>query len=207
VPDDPDGVDGPFDGVEESSVDVGTEYDPGSGVSSSSETGLWYPTVDDVVEVHDEIIAEDPDADPGVRDRDRIQYALDHVEGRPYGGGPETVHEKAFALLRLIASNHWFVDGNKRTALNVTNLFYLLNGYELQYGDELRAMLKLLAVRESRVDRETAAEYLADQTVELDEETIWALGLAALGAVLAEELDVDLSELDIGTDSLDGGSR
>jgi death-on-curing family protein len=69
-----------------------------------------------------------------------------------YGEKPETVHEKAFDLMRLIASNHWFVDGNKRTALNTTNLFYLLNGYDLEYGEDLRSMLKLLAVREQYVE-------------------------------------------------------
>lgn len=70
--------------------------------------------------------------------------------------------------MRLIASNHWFVDGNKRTALNTTNLFYLLNGYKLEYGDDLRAMLKLLAVKENLIDRSVATDYLADQTKALD---------------------------------------
>ncbi len=31
----------------------------------------------------------------------------------------ESLHEKAFQLLRLIAANYSFVDGNKRTALHV----------------------------------------------------------------------------------------
>jgi len=39
-------------------------------------------------------------------------------EGR-FGSSPETIHEKACNLLRLLVANHPFVDTNKRTALNV----------------------------------------------------------------------------------------
>ena len=197
--DDSDDAGGPFDGVED--ADSGT--DPVTDVPSTGDDALWYPTVDDIVEVHDDIIAEDPDGEPGVADRDRIQYALDHIRHGHFDRGPDTLHEKAFALLRLIASNHWFIDGNKRTALNVTNLFYLLNGCELQYGEELRAMLKLLAVKESLINRETATEYLKDRTTELDEETIRTLGLAALGSLLMEELGVAPSALDAVNDGPD----
>lgn len=134
-------------------------------VSSAGGIGdFWYPTVDDIVEVHDAIIEEDPNGEPGIEDRERIQYAVDHVQHGTFGEKPETLHEKAFDLMRLIASNHWFVDGNKRTALNTTNLFYNLNGYELEYGEDLRSMLKLLAVREDIIDRDVATGYLADQT-------------------------------------------
>lgn len=148
-----------FDGVEE--VELTDE-------STSSGDGFWYPTVEDIVGIHDDIIEENPESEPGIEDRERIQYVVDYIEHGTFGERPETVHEKAFALLRLISSNHWFVDGNKRTALNTTNLFYLLNGYELGYGEDLRSMVKLLAVRETLVDREEATDYLADQTEVVD---------------------------------------
>ena len=90
---------------------------------STDGDSFWYPTVTDIVAIHDEIIAEDEDSQPGVEDRDRIQFAIDYIRDGMMGQRPETVHEKAFALMRLIASNHWFVDGNKRTALNTTALF------------------------------------------------------------------------------------
>lgn len=164
--------DSPFDGVED------VEPDTGSGE-------FWYPTVEDIVEIHDEIIAEDSDGEPGIEDRERIQYAVDHVQHGTFGEKPETIHEKAFALMRLIASNHWFVDGNKRTALNTTNLFYLLNGYELDYGEDLRAMLKLLAVREDIIDRDVATEYLAEKTEPVDSATrLKLLKIAFVRAVL-----------------------
>jgi death-on-curing protein len=41
------------------------------------------------------------------------------------------IHTKAGALLHSLAHNHAFVDGNKRTALIATYVFYRLNGYML----------------------------------------------------------------------------
>jgi death on curing protein len=40
----------------------------------------------------------------------------------------ETVYQKAAALLRSLAKNHPFIDGNKRAAVTVTLVFLLLNG-------------------------------------------------------------------------------
>lgn len=143
---------------------------------------FWYPTVDDILVIHEDIIEEDEDSEPGVRNPDQIQYAIDHIEHGHFGAGPETVHEKAFHLMRLLASNHWFVDGNKRTALNSMAMFYIFNGYELDYGEDLRSMLKLLSVREELIDEEVAVEYLDEQTEpiafdELDDEEALTLGI------------------------------
>ncbi|GAA0665093.1 type II toxin-antitoxin system death-on-curing family toxin [Natronoarchaeum mannanilyticum] len=189
--DDPDRVDGtPFDGIEDAE-------------SSTEGGGFWYPTVEDIVRVHDDIIEEDPDGEPGIEDRERIQYAVDYVKHGMFGEKPETIHEKAFGLMRLIVSNHWFVDGNKRTALNTTNLFYLFNGYELDYGEDLRAMLKLLAVREEIVDRDVAIDYLADQTGTIDEDAMWSLGQVLVTGALADQFGVNLDTLDVRIDGTD----
>lgn len=160
------------------------------------EDELWYPSVDDVLLLHEDIVSEDDDASSGVNDADRIEFAIDYVKHGHFGEVPETIHEKAFHLMRLLASNHWFVDGNKRTALNTTELFYLINGYELDYGEDVRSMLKLFSVRESLIDRDVGSEYLADQTipVEFDDPDPWdALGVL-LVAVLVEYLDADPEE-------------
>ncbi len=185
--DDPDDVASDLlDGVED------VEFGVGDG-----DDEFWYPTVEDIVEIHDAIIAEDPDGEPGIEDRDRIQFAVDYVQHGMFGEKPETVHEKAFALMRLLASNHWFVDGNKRTALNTTNLFYVLNGYELEYGQDLRAVLKLLAVREDIIDRDVATDYLAEQTEELAPATMWTIGIMAIVDSLFEELEIEPAEFDL----------
>ncbi|RXK47014.1 type II toxin-antitoxin system death-on-curing family toxin [Halorientalis pallida] len=176
----------------------GSDIVSSDDLAADFDSELWYPTVEDIVEIHDDIIAEDEQSEPGIEEKDRIQYAVDYIKHGVMSKQPETIHEKAFALMRLIASNHWFVDGNKRTALNTTNLFYYLNGYELEYGEDLRAMLKLLAVREDIIDRDTATGYLADQTEPLDEDDWMTLGLTALLNLIVNALDpedIDAEEI------------
>lgn len=131
---------------------------------AETEDELWYPTVSDVRAIHDDVIAEHPDSEPGVRDVEQLQFVIDYIETGHFGEVPETVHEKAFHLMRLLAANHYFVDGNKRTALNSTVVFYATNRYRLEYGDDVRSMLKLLSVREELLDEEATTDYLSAQT-------------------------------------------
>ena len=80
------------------------------------------------------------------------------------------VHETAFQLLRLLVANHPFVDGNKRTALASTVVFYGLNGYAFDYDHEMRAILKQLGTDEAEVDPSTVLQYLQKHTEPLPTE-------------------------------------
>lgn len=139
---------------------------------AGSDGELWYPTVEDVVFIHDQIIAEDPDSEPGVHDEDQVQFVIDYVKHGHFGEIPETVHEKAFHLLRLLAANHYFADGNKRTALNITEAFFTLNGHQLHTEEDVRAMLKLFAVDERLINEPVAVEYLGDRTSDISGESL-----------------------------------
>ena len=145
--------------------------------------------------VHEDIIAEDDEAAHGIKSEDRIQFAIDYIQHGHFGEVPETIHEKAFHLMRLLASNHWFVDGNKRTALNTVELFYLINGYEFDYGEDIRSMLKLFSVRQDLIAQDIGPDYLGDQTniveIELEETDGWAALAVAVIAVIADYLDLD----------------
>jgi death on curing protein len=46
-----------------------------------------------------------------------------------------TIHEKAASLLHSLARNHPFIDGNKRTAWASTQVFYMINGYDIVIDD------------------------------------------------------------------------
>lgn len=131
-----------------------------------AETGdeFWYPTVADLLDVHEDVVAEYDASEPGVRDEDQLEFTLEYVEWGHFGDVPESVHEKGFHLLRLLAATHPFVDGNKRTALNATSVFLAANGYRFDYGDEVRLMLKLLGVREDLLDESGVVEYLSERT-------------------------------------------
>jgi death-on-curing protein len=77
-----------------------------------------------------------------VVNRGDVEFALNYIEKGSFDTVPETIHEKAFHLLRLLVANHPFVDANKRTALNTAVVFYFLNGYRFEYDDEIRSILK-----------------------------------------------------------------
>lgn len=129
---------------------------------------LWYPSVDDVLDIHGDIVSEYPDTSPGVQRRGDIEFALAYVSEGSFGEAPETIHEKAFHLLRLLVANHPFVDGNKRTALNTTVVFYLLNGYRFEYDGEIREILKQFGTDETTVDEDDVLEYLRTNTTDVD---------------------------------------
>ncbi len=129
---------------------------------------LWYPSVADVVIIHDDIVSEYPETPSGVQDRGDVEFALNYIEQGSFGTAPETIHEKAYHLLRLLVANHPFVDANKRTALNTTVVFYFLNGYRFEYDDEIRTILKQFGTDEAAVDEEETIDYLRSHTEELD---------------------------------------
>ncbi len=129
---------------------------------------FWYPSVEDILAIHDEIVAEYSDTSPGVQSRGDVEFAVDYVSERKFGSVPETLHEKSFHLLRLLVANHPFVDGNKRTALNTVAMFYLFNGYRFEYDDVIREILKQFGTDEKAVDEEYVLEYLRAHTHEID---------------------------------------
>jgi death-on-curing protein len=129
---------------------------------------FWYPSVEDVLGIHEDIVSEYPDTSPGVRNRGDIEFALEYVSEGSFGSVPETIHETAFHLLRLLVANHPFVDGNKRTALNTAVVLYLLNGYRFEYDDEIREILKQFGTDETTVDEDAVLEYLRTHTTDID---------------------------------------
>lgn len=89
----------------------------------------------------------------------RSSLLLQYVSEGFFGEVPQTLHKKAVHLMRLLVADHPFVDGNKRTALRTVVVFYLINGYAFEYGDEVRALLHRFATDDARVDIETAVIY------------------------------------------------
>ncbi|MFD1564370.1 type II toxin-antitoxin system death-on-curing family toxin [Haloarchaeobius amylolyticus] len=118
-----------------------------------------YPSVDLVLDLHEQIVEESDNTESGVRSEDAVASALQYVSEGFFGEVPQTIHEKAIHLMRLLVADHPFVDGNKRTALRTVVVFYMLNGYTFEYGDEVRALLHRFATDEAAVDTDTAVIY------------------------------------------------
>jgi len=120
---------------------------------------LTYPPGEVILDLHEQIVEEGDTTEPGVRSEDTIESTLQYVSTGYFDEAPNTIHEKAVHLMRLLVADHPFVDGNKRTALRTVVVFYMLNGYTFEYGDEMRALLRRFATDEAEVDVETAVIY------------------------------------------------
>jgi death on curing protein len=63
----------------------------------------------------------------GIRDAGALESALH----RPQTGYYDTIIDEAAALLESLVQNHPFVDGNKRVAFAVVDIFLRINGYRI----------------------------------------------------------------------------
>jgi len=85
-----------------------------------------YVTTADALFFHKQLIERYGGA-PGVRDVGALESALQ----RPQSGYYDTIIEEAAALLESLVQNHPFVDGNKRVAFAVVDVFLRINGYTI----------------------------------------------------------------------------
>jgi death on curing protein len=87
---------------------------------------MEYVTTADALFFHRQLIERYAGA-PGVRDVGALESALQ----RPQTGYYDTIIEEAAALLESLVQNHPFVDGNKRVAFAVVDVFLRINGYTI----------------------------------------------------------------------------
>lgn len=125
---------------------------------------IEYPTPEDIHAIHDVVVANDADTDPGVKSPGDIEFAIEYISEGYYGQVPESIHEKAAHLMRLIAEGHPFVDGNKRTALDTAESFYQINGYHPDFGDDVEDVLEDFAKEDVTVDLDRVVSYLEAHT-------------------------------------------
>ena len=91
---------------------------------------------EEVLVIHDLQLAEHGGAD-GVRDQGLLESALARPKHRlAYAASDASLTQMAAAYAFGIASNHPFVDGNKRTALVTALTFLELNGIEISASQE-----------------------------------------------------------------------
>ncbi len=83
-------------------------------------------SLDEAVEIHQQLI-EQFGGPPGIRDMGLLESAL----YRPQTGYYRDLTEMAAALFESLLINHPFVDGNKRAAFFMTDVFLRLNGWKL----------------------------------------------------------------------------
>jgi len=107
--------------------------------------------------VHAEQLAEHGGL-AGLRDANALESALACAEQLAHDGSPD-VAELAAAYGFGISRNHPFSDGNKRTAFVATELFLVLNGFDLQATDA-DCVMTMLGVAAGDIDEASFAAWI-----------------------------------------------
>ena len=107
--------------------------------------------------VHEEQLAEHGGAS-GTRDAGLFASALARPENLAAYGEPDAA-TLAAAYGWGLARNHPFVDGNERTAFVATELFLVLNGFELT-ADDAACVLTMLAVASGEMSEDDIAAWI-----------------------------------------------
>src|ERR1700724_3647165 len=85
-----------------------------------------YVTTADALFFH-KVLIERYGGAPGVRDAGALESALH----RPQTGYYDSIIHETAALLESLSQNQQFVDGNKRVAYAVVDVFLRINGYSI----------------------------------------------------------------------------
>ena len=128
---------------------------------------MRYLSIEEVVELHRRIILQSGGG-VGLRDRGALEAAVSQPF-QTFGGEDlyKGVIAKAAALAFFLASNHPFVDGNKRIAHAALEVTLILNGFELEAPVE---------AQESVMLRLASGEFTREQF------TLWVSAHSRIGA-------------------------
>jgi death-on-curing protein len=88
---------------------------------------VQFLSLDEAIAIHERLI-EKFGGSPGLRDKGLLESAL----YRPRTGYYADLAQMAAALFESLISNHAFVDGNKRAAFFLCDVFLRLNGWKLK---------------------------------------------------------------------------
>lgn len=111
---------------------------------------IEYITTADALFFHKQLIERYGGAS-GIRDVGALESALH----RPQTGYYDSIIHEAAALLESLVQNHPFVDGNKRVAFAVVDVFLRINGYTITASSQsiYNHMLKLFEERTFDMER------------------------------------------------------
>ncbi|NEO15180.1 MAG: type II toxin-antitoxin system death-on-curing family toxin [Moorea sp. SIO1F2] len=124
----------------------------------------WVPE-QAVIAIHDELIVEHGGCF-GLRDPNLLSSSLARPQHLFAYSDSASLFDIAAAYAFGLAKNHPFVDGNKRIALAVIDVFLRLNGYELVAAEE-EAVIKINNLVEGIENQESIATWIAANSQEL----------------------------------------
>ncbi|MBL6987117.1 MAG: type II toxin-antitoxin system death-on-curing family toxin [Methylobacter sp.] len=114
-----------------------------------------------VLALHEEHLAEHG-GPVGIRDRGLLESALFRPQNLIGYGDPDLA-ALAAAYGFGLARNHLFIDGNKRTAFTVMELFLALNGQEL-IADDPSCIVTILKLADGSLSEAEFADWIRSNT-------------------------------------------
>ena len=101
---------------------------------------------------------------PGLRDRNRLESAL--AQPKMTIGGKyahKTIFDKAAAYGFHVCMNHPFVDGNKRVAFSLMDIFLQENGWEIVAHEE-EAYSMMMSLASSKLNKPQLSSWLKEHS-------------------------------------------
>jgi len=124
----------------------------------------WVPE-SAVIAIQEELIAEQGGV-PGIRDSELLSASLTRPKHLFANSHTVTLFDLAALYAYGLAKNYAFIDGNKRIALVVIDVFLRLNGYEL-VASEAEAVIKINNLVEGIDEQDSIAAWVAANSQEL----------------------------------------
>lgn len=126
---------------------------------------MRYPTVQEILDAHAFLTEKDEDR-PHVVNKGVIESAVYRAEYGPFYGGEPDLCDRAAFLLRGVAQDHGFTNGNKRTAFAAADAMLRLNGLRVVAPAEMIETF-MLAVATDEIDLGGMAEWLRNYSANL----------------------------------------
>lgn len=112
---------------------------------------MWFPAYEDLLHLHDLVLASGG-GERGILRPGGIEAAVERARWGPFGGSGDLA-ERAALLVRGIAADHPFADGNKRTAFLAADVFARRNGWFVDAtADEVVDFMLAVALGEADLD-------------------------------------------------------
>lgn len=116
---------------------------------------ILFPSLEEALELHRQLICRFGGGE-GVRDFGLLESAL----YRPQTGYYEDIVQMAAALMESLFMNHPFVDGNKRMAFFLTDVFLRMNGWKIEVKPKAGHRFIMALLKQKTLRYVTIAKWL-----------------------------------------------
>ncbi len=132
--------------------------------SKNSPNNPFYISIEVVLEIHQRQLRDFGGSD-GIRNRPGLESAVETPKATFDGQDLySTIFSKAAAYAFHIAEAQAFVDGNKRTALDVALTFLSINGFEIE-NESMELYEAMIAIADHKMTKEDLAKLFEQLTI------------------------------------------